>query len=73
MVLMMLTMMVTIIFIDDVDNDIENDDMTRLIRMMTMDMFYILLMRMLLMINRMRSMMMSMIFTRPLLLVVKLI
>ncbi len=46
------TMMVTIIFIDDVDFDSENDDMTRLIFMMTMNMmFYILLMRMLLMIK----------------------
>ncbi len=39
--LMMVTLMLTIIFIDDVDNDSENDDMTRLIFTMTMNMFYI--------------------------------
>ena len=39
--LMMVAMMVTILFIDDVDNDSENDDMTRLIFMMTLSMIYI--------------------------------
>ncbi len=34
-------MMLTIMFIDDVDNDSENGDMTRLIFMMTINMFYI--------------------------------